>query len=126
MLRFLYDLPYAEGISESYDGKALLQHAQAYVVAEKYGVENLKPLIYDNMALLLEYGGEKTDLIATVETIVENTPDNKDMVRALLIDHCIEYLGELRKQSDFMDFLKRVGDVGAALIARLNLSQDKT
>jgi hypothetical protein len=117
MLRFLYDLPYAEGISTTYDGKALLQHVQVYVLAEKYGVENLKPLIYDNISALLQFDGDKTDLVGTIQTIVENTLDNNDLVRALLIDHCIEYLGELGQQKDFVDLLERVGEVGAAIIA---------
>jgi hypothetical protein len=126
MLRFLYGLPYAEGMSTSYDGKALLQHAQVYGLAEKYGVENLKPLIYDNISALLQFGGDRTNLVETIETIIENTLDNNDMVRALLIDHCVEYLGELRQQKDFMDLLERVGDVGAAIIARQNLFKYKS
>lgn len=125
MLRFLYDLPYADGISASYDGKALLQHAEVYVVAEKYGVNNLKPLIYDDVSSLLEYNGEKTDLVDAIETIIENTPDNDNMVRTLLVGHCVEYLDELRQQKGFMDLLARVGDVGAALIAKMDLSKDK-
>lgn len=126
MLRFLYGLPYDEGISSAYDGKALLQHAQVYVVAEKYGVENMKPLIYDNISSLLEYGGDKTDLVEAVETIIENTPDTDDMVRTLLLDHCVEFLSELRERKDFMDLLSRVADVGASLIAKLDLSKNKT
>ena len=92
-----------------------------YVAAEKYGVDNLKPLIYDKMSSLLNYGGEKTDLVETIETIIENTPENDALVRPLLVNHCVEYLGEMREKKDFMDLLTRVGDVGAALVARLDL-----
>lgn len=118
-------LRYEDCISASYDGTALLQHVEIYVVAEKYGVDDLKPLIHDNVSSLLEYNGEKTYLLDAIETIIENTPDNDNMVRTLLVGHCVEYLDELRKQKGFMDLLARVGDVGVALIAKLDLSKDK-
>lgn len=106
MLRFLYDLPYAEGIADWYDGRALLQHAQVYVVAEKYEVENLKPLVHANIRKLLEYDGDKIDFVDAMETIIENTPESDTLARQLMVDHFVGDLASLNDEAKFMALLK--------------------
>ena len=115
LFRFLYGLPYGPDIAEHYDGKAMLQHANVYVVAEKYNVDNLKILVYDNTKRLLKYDGEKTDLYDSIETIINGTLESDTLARKLLIDHCVEYLRDLWKQEDFMALLGRVPDLGIAI-----------
>jgi len=106
MLRFLYGLPYEADEAHWHDGKTMLPHAKVYIVAEKYGLENLKAQIHKNMVKLIQFSGDKPDLIETVREIVTQTLDTNTMARKLLIDHCVEFLSELSQNADFESSLR--------------------
>jgi hypothetical protein len=116
MLRFLYGLPYEADEAHWHDGKTMLPHAKVYVVAEKYESENLKAQVHKNMVKLIQFSGDKPDLIETVREIITQTPDTDTMARKLLIDHCVEFLSELSQDADFVALLEEHGALGAAVI----------
>jgi hypothetical protein len=116
MLRFLYGLPYPADEVHWHDGKTILPHAQVYTVAEKYEMENLKVQVHQNMIKLIQFNGDKPDLIDTIREIITQTPETDTMARKLLVDHCVEHLSYLSRQADFVTLLEECGSLGAAVI----------
>ena len=116
MLRFLYGLPYEADETHWHDGKTMLPHAQVYTVAEKYELENLKVQVHKNMVKLIQFSGDKPDLIETIREIIYQTPDTDTMARKLLIDHCVQFLSVLSKHEGFVALLEECGALGAAVI----------
>lgn len=117
MLRFLYDLPYEADETHWHDGKTMLPHAEVYTVAEKYELESLKAEVHKNMVKLIQFSGNKPDLIETIREIIDRTPDTDTMVRKLLIDHCVQFLSGLIQQEGFVALLEENAALGAAVIA---------
>jgi hypothetical protein len=116
ILRFLYGLPYEAEEAHWHDGKTMLPHAKVYTLAEKYELENLKAQVHRNMAKLIQFSGDKPDLIETVREIITKSPDTDTMARKLLIDHCVEFLSGLSQNADFVALLEECGALGAAVI----------
>lgn len=117
MLRFLYDLPYEADEAHWHDGKTMLPHAEVYTVAEKYKLESLKAQVHENMVKLVQFSGDKPDLIETIREIIDRTPDTDTMTRKLLIDHCIQFWSELSQQEGFVALLEENAALGSAVIA---------
>ena len=116
MLRFLYGLPYEADEAHWHDGKTMLLHAEVYTMAEKYEVENLKAEVHKIMAKLIQFSGDKPDLIETIREIIAYTSEDDNMARKLLIDHCVEFLPVLSQREDFVALLEECGALGAAVI----------
>ena len=117
MLRFLYDLPYEADETHWHDGKTMLPHAEVYTVAEKYELEHLKAEVHKNMVKLIQFSGDKPDLIETIREIIDRTPDTDTMARKLLIDHCVQALPELIQKEGFVVLLEENTALGATVIA---------
>lgn len=117
MLRFLYDLSHEADEAHWHDGKTMLPHAEVYTVAEKYGLESLKAQVHENMVKLIQFSGDKLDLIETIREIIDRTPDTDTMARKLLIDHCVQFLSELSQQEGFIALLEESVALGSAVIA---------
>ncbi|OQO00682.1 hypothetical protein B0A48_13172 [Cryoendolithus antarcticus] len=92
MLRHIYGLHYLPPSETEAGDDALLPHAQDYVVAEKYGLEDLKQAIYDTLfdddencsaTGWMVYGD---DIDATIRTIFANTPNTDRLFRPALVE----------------------------------------
>jgi hypothetical protein len=94
----------------------MLPHAKVYAVAEKYEVESLKSQVHKNMFKLIQFSGDKPDLIETVREIITRSPDTDNMARKLLIDHCVQFLSGLSQKADFVALLEEFGSLVAAVI----------
>jgi len=116
MLRFLYGLPYPADDAHWHDDKTMLPHAQVYTVAEKYEVKNLKLQVHKNLTRLIQFSGDKPDLIESLREIITQTPDTDTMARTLLVDHCVNCLSQLSLQANFIALLEDCGTLDAALI----------
>lgn len=116
MLRYLYDLPYTTDDAHWEDDGSMLLHAKVYTVAEKYELEGLKSMVYDQLCYLIHFTDDRPDLIPTIREIITGTPESDRLARKLILNHCTLRLSELSKSQDFMALLKDRGELGAAII----------
>lgn len=116
MLRYLYDLPYTTDDTHWEDDGSMLLHAKVYTVAEKYELEGLKSMVYDQLGYLIRFEDDRPDLIPSIREIITGTPESDRLARKLMLNHCTLRLSELSKSQDFMALLKDVGELGAGII----------
>jgi hypothetical protein len=103
-----------------------LCHAQLYVLADKYDIEELRCLSLSKLHFsLCAYGMDHSpveDVVTLLEYTFCNTPDRQectDGLRSLVIDYVACIVEQLCRNSSFESLLEEKGEIGRALVHQL-------
>ncbi|KAF4963668.1 hypothetical protein FSARC_8312 [Fusarium sarcochroum] len=99
-----------------------LSHARLYVLADKYGVENLRILSLCRLHRLLQdfilFRQRIPDIVALAQEIFANTVERDD-AREVIVKYFACFIEDIRDSPELADLLRRGGDFPAALIERM-------
>lgn len=122
MFRAMYGLPYLirDLKIDRLANEDLVEHAQVYVVAEKYQVPALKDAVKKNLKYILAVNGGKTHLIEALRIMFTEIGDEKDKVRDMLVSHCARKFSTLSKDESFKALLVELPEIATAIITHWN------
>ncbi|KIW03604.1 uncharacterized protein PV09_05357 [Verruconis gallopava] len=100
-----------------------MQHAQLYVLADKYDIEKLRILSLSKLHSVLKSRGLYTEDVDVVVELLEyafdNTPDREgdmDPLRSLVSEYAACVVEDLSKNAKFDALVRANGDIGCALL----------
>ena len=105
----------------------LLSHAQLYIFADTYGIEDLKALtaarLHDTLSHFNYSPSSATDVAELVKYAFENTidrlPEHPDMLRMIVTHFAANNIGALNTSPSFMVFMGKGGPFIQALVPRM-------
>ncbi|KAM0563682.1 hypothetical protein ACHAPJ_001409 [Fusarium lateritium] len=99
-----------------------LSHSRLYVLADKYGVENLRILSLCRLHRLLQhfilFRQRIPDIVALAQEIFANTMERDD-AREVIVKYFACFIEHIRDSPELADLLRRGGDFPAMLIERM-------
>ncbi|KAM0718324.1 hypothetical protein Q7P37_006656 [Cladosporium fusiforme] len=119
MFRAMYGLPYlSRDIEEGLSNEDLLEHAQVYIVADKYQLPVLKRLVVSNLQTIMNAGDDqqKSNLAEALRVLFTGIDTGGEDARKTLVEHCarvfsLRYEGDdLNAVKDLMSELPEVDD----------------
>ena len=138
LLRFLYDLPYAEDATDEWV-TSLEPHALVYVVADKYQLEPLQEAVAENMRAIITSKAythkmgylrwcdsfeSASDFFGALKTMLEVTTKRDTGARKVLMDFLIQNIDFFRKQDDLLSLLKEWPEFAIEIISHADLESE--
>ncbi|KAJ4270451.1 hypothetical protein NW762_002133 [Fusarium torreyae] len=99
-----------------------LSHSRLYVLADKYGVENLRVLSLCRLHRLLQhfilFRQRIPDIVTLAQEVFANTIERDD-AREVIVKYFACFIEHIRDSSELADLLRRGGDFPTMLIERM-------
>ncbi|KAM5348380.1 hypothetical protein ACJ41O_008204 [Fusarium nematophilum] len=109
------------GASQCYR-PVFLSHARLYILADKYGVEDLRKLalyrLHGTLFHFTVYWQRVPDLVALAQEIFDNTVES-DEARNVIVDYLTCFIEHIRGSPELSEMLRKGGDFAAALVDRM-------
>jgi len=120
LLRYLYgnSYPTTDCYDESSIGTSLQDHAQIFVVADKYQIPKLRDEALENMKGI---GFNEETFVPALRMIFNATTPNS-IARKLMTDACVDQLYDLRLQDAFMALLPELPELAVEIVRHPHLT----
>jgi hypothetical protein len=108
-------------VSESFE-PVFLSHANLYVLADKYAVEDLRQLtlgrLHKTLLNFFIHPERVSDLVVLTDALFENTAEG-DVARAMLVGYWVCILEHVSAIDEFKDLTRKHGDFAAMLFEKI-------
>ena len=113
--------PIAAGVPNDTDGgvkQAAAEYlAKVYIVAEKYQLKEMQPLILKKIASCIDIETNPEGFFNLSAIIYDGTPDSDETFRPYFREYCVAAIQEIFKKEEGMEFLDaQVGEGGAIAV----------
>ncbi|PCD43744.1 hypothetical protein AU210_002833 [Fusarium oxysporum f. sp. radicis-cucumerinum] len=119
--------PAVTSLQNTQEGKysylpVFLSHARLYILADKYGVEDLRRLSICRLHCILYYfyfdQYHVPDIVALAQELFENTVED-DIAREIIVEYFVCFIEYIRDTPEVKELLRKGGDFPAALVSRV-------
>ncbi|KAL5607745.1 hypothetical protein FOBRF1_008242 [Fusarium oxysporum] len=119
--------PAVTSLQNTQEGKysylpVFLSHARLYILADKYGVEDLRRLSICRLHCILYYfyfdQYHVPDIVALAQELFENTVED-DIAREIIVEYFVCFIEYIRDTPEVKELLRKGGDFPVALVSRM-------
>ncbi|KAF5700026.1 hypothetical protein FGLOB1_11039 [Fusarium globosum] len=119
--------PAVTSLQSTQEGKysylpVFLSHARLYILADKYGVEDLRRLSICRLHCILYYfyfdQYHIPDIVALAQELFENTVED-DIAREIIVEYFVCFIEYIRDTPEVKELLRKGGDFPVALVSRV-------
>ncbi|KAF5249843.1 hypothetical protein FANTH_4894 [Fusarium anthophilum] len=119
--------PAVTSLQNTQEGKysylpVFLSHARLYILADKYGVEDLRRLSICRLHCILYYfyfnQYNIPDIVALAQELFENTVED-DIAREIIVEYFVCFIEYIRDTPEVKELLRKGGDFPVALVSRV-------
>lgn len=116
MLRFIYGENYPVEKKIEKGSYSIVQHTEAYIVADKYQVKGLKIAAHDEISYYLDWSALAADQSPCLRMMFTRLPRTDSLLRTTAIRYCARNIAVLREEDDFRALLHEIPDLGSAIL----------
>lgn len=131
MIDYLYTLDYDDHCSSTSGAKSVIEYARAddpasllvnakvYIIADKYEIEALKKLACLKYKEVLLNTWNTSNFSESASHVFENTVETDRTLRDVIVQVASDNIRALLDRGEFVDLLKRHGDIGAEIMRKV-------